>query len=318
MVVYNTNGIPSETPNENVFYIYESSIGEYIFNREDKTKEIENRCNELRNKLAIKIFGSIERYHQLLPSPIYPVVALMGIDAEAKISKEEFEKFLRTFKDQELLNKCLYFFDTENIISTIQNSVLETKVLIGEFYKELNQNSFLVLPNYTTVETGFQYASGFHVTRLTSTVNHLFINLYSQMDFVTKLIYEFENLHIDFNKYPKLKSKDIQFGDSKKTSFKDKKDTLFELTDNIRIIMYLRNEIVHNASIDNIPKVYQNIADKKIIEKFVLLPDFDKGIIKSFVNRKRFFDQDTKLNEILPDMISEFWTKLLQTLVEIK
>mgnify|MGYP003665560411 FL=1 len=146
----------------------------------------------------------------------------------------------------------------------------------------------------------------------------MFINLYSQLDFVTKIIFEFENIYTNFDVYPKLKSKSILFGDSKKTSFKEKPDTIYEMTDNIRIIMYLRNEIVHNSSIDSFPKVYQNIDNKKIIEKFILIPDFRNGLIQTFKNRKRFFNDDTKLNKILPSLINDFWIKLINTLSHIK
>ena len=137
------------------------------------------------------------------------------------------------------------------------------------------------------------------------------------LDFITKIVHEVEQLQTDFNSYPKLKSKDTLLGYSKKTSFQDMKNTLFERTENRKIIEYLRNEIVHNASIDSIPKVYQNIQNKQIIEKFILLPDFSDGIIKTFKNRKRFFDNDTKLNEILPDLMSDYLTRLSFTLQQI-
>jgi len=77
-------------------------------------------------------------------------------------------------------------------------------------------------------------------------------------------------------------------------------------------------EIVHNASIDSIPKVYQNIQGKDLIEKFILLPDFKNGIIKTYKNRRRFFNDDNKLNEVLPTIIKEFWNRLKFTLSEIK
>src|SRR5690606_1044777 len=201
-----------------------------------------------------------------------------------KIIKEDFEKLLIGIEDKERLFRLLYYFDVENLISTLQNSVLETKYIVGEFYKILNTNSFLIHNDLTVVENGIQYSSGYIVTNITSLVNHLFINLYSQMDFTTKIIYEIENLHMNFETYPKLKSKDTTYGDSKKTAFREMPDSIYEMSDAIRMIMYLRNEIVHNASIDGIPKVYQNIKNKKVIEKFILLPDFSNGMIRTYKN----------------------------------
>ena len=318
MIFYNINGIPSTKPDEDNFFIMENETGELLFKEGDLTYKIERICIELRNLLAIKIFGSIEEYHKFLASPIYPITSLAGINAEIRISKEQFEKFIKAIDDKTSLNKLLYFSDVENLISTIQNSVLETKYLVGEFYRTLNKNSFLIKEDLFTVENGIQYSAGSVVTNITSLVNHLFINLYSQLDFVTKIIFEFENIETNFDVYPKLKSKSILFGDSKKTSFNEKPDTIYKMTDNIRIIMYLRNEIVHNSSIDSIPKVYQNINNKKIIEKFILIPDFREGLIQTFKNRKRFFDNNTKLNKIIPLIIDDFWNKLINTLDQIK
>ena len=318
MKFYNTNGVATNMPPEDGFYITELVNGEMSFSTGDQSYEIEKICIQLRDYLAKKIFGDLKTYRDYFITPIFPFASIAGIDAELRLSKEDFEKLIIGIEDKERLFRLLYYFDVENLISTLQNSVLETKYIIGEFYKILNNNSFLVHNDLTVVENGIQYSSGYIVTNITSLVNHLFINLYSQMDFTTKIIYEIENLHINFGTYPKLKSKDIIYGDSKKTGFKEMQGSIYELSNNIRMIMYLRNEIVHNASIDSIPKVYQNIKKKEIIEKFILLPDFSNGIIKTFKNRKRFFNDDIKLNEILPTLISEFWDKLKFTLSEIK
>lgn len=318
MKYYNVDGISSTFPKENNFFIVENEVGDLTFKEGELTYEIERLCIELRNLLGIKIFGNIAQYHKFLEAPIYPIVSLAGIDAEIRVSKQDFEKLIKMIDDKSSLNKLLYFCDVENLIGNIQNSVLETKYLVGEFYRTLNKNNFLVQEGLVTVENGIQYATGPIVTNITSLVNHLFINLYSQLDFVTKIIFEFENIQTNFDVYPKLNSKSILFGDSKKTSFKEKSDTIYEMTDNIRIIMYLRNEIVHNSSIDSIPKVYQNIQNEKIFEKFILIPDFKNGLIQTFKNRKRFFNDDTKLNELIPSLINEFWNKLINTLKHIK
>ncbi|SJN18469.1 hypothetical protein FM120_01055 [Sphingobacterium faecium PCAi_F2.5] len=318
MKFYNTNGIPTDKPINDQFYISELANGELILSSGDQSYEIEKICIQLRDHLAVKLFGDRQTYHSYFTTPIFPFASLAGIDAEIKISKEDFEKLVSGVEDKERLSRLLYYFDVENLIGTLQNAVLETKYILGSFYKTLNNNNFLLHDDLTVVNDGIQYASGYIVTNITSIVNHLFINLYSQMDFTTKIIYEFENLHTNFSKYPKLKSKDTLYGDSKKTTFKEKQGSIYELSETIRTIMYLRNEIVHNASIDSIPKVYQNLENKKIVEKYILLPDFSNGIIKTYKNRKRFFDNDTKLNDILPALIDEFWDRLKFTLSEIK
>lgn len=50
------------------------------------------------------------------------------------------------------------------------------------------------------------FASGLTVTRVFTAVNHIFIALYSQLDFVTKICYEMEQMEENYTAYKKLKS----------------------------------------------------------------------------------------------------------------
>nr|WP_315171362.1 hypothetical protein [uncultured Flavobacterium sp.] len=322
MTVYNINGIPQEISidelaNKNDFFVTQNQIGDFIYRGGEKVYEIESLCYELRNLLALKIFESVFEYHRIIEHPIFPLVAQAGIDAEIRVSKREFEQFITEYKDKETLYRMLYFFDIDNLIGTTQNCMIETRFAVGEFYKQLNINSFLMNEELLSVNDGIQYASGSIVTNITSLINRIFICLYSMLDFITKIVHEVEELQTDFSSYPKLRSKDTLLGYAKKTTFNEMQNTLFEKTGNRRMIEYLRNEIVHSASFDGLPKVYQKIESKKIIEKFVLLPDFSNGQIETFKNRKRFFDNDTKLNEILPEVINDYFTRLSFTLQQI-
>lgn len=322
MTIYNINGIPQEISIEELtskdgFFVTQNQIGDFIYRGGEKVYEIESLCFELRNLLAIKTFGSIVEYHRILEHPIFPLVAQAGIDAEIRLSKRDFEEFVTQYEDKEMLYRMLYFFDIDNLIGTTQNCMIETRFAVGEFYKQLNISSFLINEELFSVVDGIQYASGSIVTNITSLINRIFICLYSMLDFITKIAHEVEELQTDFSSYPKLKSKDTLLGYSKKTTFNEMKNTLFEKTSNRKMIEYLRNEIVHSASIDGIPKVYQKIENKKILEKFVLLPDFSNGLIDTYKSRKRFFDNDTKLNEILPELINDYFTRLSFTLQQI-
>lgn len=311
---YNLNGIITDKEPKNKFWV-RSVANNFIFKENDVSLELEELCINIRNKFAGKIFGSLKNYYALLPT-LSPAMQFGGIDAEINVSKNEFEKFVNSL-GSEIDHKALYFYDCANLIETLQNSIVETKYLFGQFYKVLNENSFLI--NETLViDSNFQYTSGPIVTNLTSIVNHLFINLYSQLDFLTKIIYEYENIHTEFLNYPNLKASKILYGSSKKTKLRDLKNSIFEKSDNILKIITLRNEIVHNASLDNLPKVYIKIKDGKIIEKFTLIPDFKNGNLQKFKNRNRFFNDEAKLNQILPEIISEHWKRLLCTLKAIE
>ncbi|MDR7371036.1 hypothetical protein [Flavobacterium aquidurense] len=322
MTIYNINGIPEEVELKNItakegFYVVQEQLDNFIYRGGEKVSEIESMCFELRTLLAIKIFGSAQEYYRIVEHPIYYFVAQAGIDADVRISKKEFEEFVLQYPDKETLYKMLYFFDIDNVIGTLQNCMVETKFAVGEFYKQLNINSFSVIENRFINEDGIQYSSGGVVANITSLVNRIFICLYSMLDFITKIAHEVEALQTDFTSYPKLKSKETVLGYAKKTTFHEMKNTLFERTDTRKMIEFLRNEIIHNASIDSLPKVYQRVEANKIVEKFILLPDFSNGIIETYINRKRFYTVDTKLNEILPDIINDYFTRLSFTLQQI-
>jgi hypothetical protein len=315
-IFYNTDGIPTNKPKDNKFWIQKFN-DQILLKEGDITSDIDYACVRLHDLLATKIFGDKQIYYRMLPSiPMWMVYG--GIDSDIKISKEQFEKIVGKGERDEVFNKLLYFYDCRNLISTLQNAVIEAKYLFGQFYRLLNEEDFLLADKRPLDPNNIQFASGLIVTNIISTINYFFINLYSQLDFVTKVAYEFENLIADFSKYPKLKSSNLLFGDNKKLSISGCEGSLFEASSNTDTIMTIRNEIVHNSSYDNMPKVYQVFSAGTLIEKYILLPDLQNGRLKTFKNRKRFFDNDVRLNDILPSLTIEFWKRLKITLDNIK
>ena len=75
--------------------------------------------------------------------------------------------------------------------------------------------------------------------------------------------------------------------------------TIFEDCDVIKMIESLRNEAVHNGSWEDNPKVYVKFGGGKIIERYMLFPDFEEGRLVNFKNRKHFFSRGTKVNDVL-------------------
>ena len=310
-MIYNTNGIPTEDPIDGKYWLKQLEYT-YILKENDITCEIEAECQKLYDLISVKLFGNIETYYSKL-STIPRWVKEAGLDAEFRISKLEFEQLISQNNDNQEYCKLLYFYDFRNLIASIQNSIIESKYLFGEFYKQLNENDFLIT-KMSINENGIQYASGLIVTNIFSTLNHLFVCFYSLFDFTTKLFFEFENIVTEFTTYPRLKSLNKTYGDHKRLSSFNKADTIFEQSETLNTIITVRNEIVHNSSIDNLPKVYQFFNNGKLTEKYILLPDFENGKLLTFNNRKHFFNNNTKINEILPEMIKEFWTRMKTTL----
>jgi len=310
---YNINGILTDQPTERTIVIEWSN--QFSINSNDRTSEIDFKLVALTDKIADKIFGSIQNLYAILPfkSTMY---SYAGVDAELKISKQEFESWVNSQKSEET-HKLLFYYDFQNLVGALQNLVQESKFLFCDFYKTLNENSFM-LTNNPFRHNIVMFASGQLVVNIYSKINHLFINIASQLDFITKISIELESLPTDFKEYPKLKSNGVLYGDMKKIKTIIFDNTLFDRTDDLKLIISLRNEIIHNASFENTPKVYQVFKDNEMIEKFILIPDSTNGIFDTFKNRNRFFNNEIKLNEILPDLMTGFWNKLEKTIDKLK
>ena len=310
---YNLNGILGTEESENS--VLSEWNNHFSIKLNDNTTNIDFKLISITNKVVTKLFGSPQKMYNILytKSMIY---SYAGVDAEIKISKTDFEKWFNSESSEET-NKLLFYYDFQNLVGSLQNLIQESRYIFCEFYKTLNENSFMLSQNPINSD-GMMFASGQLVTTIFSKINHLFINLVSQLDFITKIALELQSLPDDFKEYPKLKSNNILYGNLKKIHNMDFSKTIFEKTDDIKLIISLRNEIIHNASFENIPKVYQVFKDNKMIEKFIFIPDSTNGIFDSFKNRNRFFNNEIKLNEILPELVTEFWKKMEFTIDRLK
>lgn len=306
---YNINGIPSNEPKPG------SVVSEWSNNfwitAYDNTSELDFKLIGITHRLADKMFGSVQRFYEMLPATSM-ALPYAGIDSDIKVSKTEFENWVKTDKS-ELTHKLLYYYDFRNLVGSLQNLVVESKILFCDFYKALNENSFM-LSDKPMEPDMVMFASGMLVTGIFSRINHLFINLASQLDFITKVFIEFANIPTDYSDYPRMKSNSILYSDAKKIKGISFENTLFERTDDIKLILSFRNEIIHNASFENNPKVHQVFEKNIMVEKFIFVPDNTTGNFDSYKNRTRFFNNEEKLNEMLPDLVTGFWKKLELTI----
>lgn len=310
---YNINGISTDKETDTSIVLEWSK--HFSIKANDNTTEIDFKLISLNHKVADKLFGSVQNLYGILPlkSTVY---SYAGVDAEIKVSKQEFEKWVTSQKSEEA-HKILFYYDFQNLVGSLKNLVQESRFLFCDFFKTLNNNSFMLIDKPLQPDI-LMFASGQLVTNIFSTINHLFINLASQLDIITKISVELESLPSDFKEYPKLKSNGILYGDSKKIKTITFNNTLFDRTDDLKLILSLRNEIVHNASFENIPKVYQVFKDNVMIEKFIYIPDTTNGNFDTFKNRNRFFNNEVKLNEKLPGLVTDFWKKMETTIDQLK
>lgn len=279
----------------------------------DLLQEIETECLRLHDQLAAALFGDLAAYHQLLPV-IPQFIPEAGLNSESALSREHFELFVGQLRaSQHLpLYKLLYLYDCRKLVSGIQECTKEVCYLVGEFYRILNFDDLCFPP--VQEPDGVRWVTSPVVTILTATLQIVFIRLHSLLDYVTKLIYEIEHLRHDFTHYPKLSSSSIQFSDHRRTSLRGAAGTLFEPGEPVSEIELVRNLVIHDGLLDDMPKAYKVVRDGRAVEKFVLMPDRKEGRFDRYKNRSLFYSREDKINLRLPSLIADFQTKQLATL----
>lgn len=313
--ILNLDGVPGRLADglvKECFFL--SPMGGWRPTVEDGLYDVESECVRLHDDLAARIFGDLTAYHAQLPFvPMFLDQA--GLNSEAPVSRDDFEQLLQLFADFPNLNKFLYLYDTRMLVSAIQECTKEVTQLTGEFYRILNLEPFFT-PG-VALEDGVRWSTSPQVTMLTSTLGFLFIRLHSLLDYLAKLAKEAEALHTDFTIYPRLRSGNFLFGNVKHLKL-DKAGTLFEPCDEVAEVELVRNLLIHDGLLDDMPKAYEVIKDGKAVERFLLMPDRKNGQFERYKNRKLFYGGEDKINERLAGLVRSFVKRQVKTLASIR
>lgn len=278
----------------------------------------EAECVELHQALAAKVFGDRATYWDLLQR-VPPFLYQAGLNSEAAVSREEFEKGLAQLAGFPELNRLLYLYDCRVLVTAIQECTKEVSTLSGEFYRILNLEPFFhpAAPQ----EDGMRWSTSPAVTMLFSTLGFLYIRMHSLLDYLAKLACEVERMPTAFTSYPKLASANFTFGDRKK--LKQLKGaaldgTLFEPCEVVTEVELIRNLLIHDGLLDDMPKAYEVIENGTAIERFVLMPDRKDGRFERYKNRRRFYGGEDKINLRLIGLVRGFQARQVATLKAIR
>ncbi|MFX2166369.1 hypothetical protein V6366_14525, partial [Acinetobacter baumannii] len=152
-------------------------------------------------------------------------------------------------------------------------------------------------------------------SRLINTIlEAIIIKSTSILDYLSKLVFEVENMPKSFTTYPKRKSVDYNHGKTKldqteqslwiNWSEEERKNTIFdESIKEIFILKRLRNQIIHDGFLDVDNIIYENKINGVLQERFILMPDFNNKKFEEYRGRKLFYSQDKKINLELPNLI---------------
>ncbi len=291
-------------PEEKLFSFY-NDVGQTIFKL---ASDLNLEIVTLHDYALFNVFYDIDYYKLVGNSPMW--VRDAGHSEESCMTKNQFEKLVK-LNNNVLTNKFLYYHDLETLINSVQNRFSMITKMIDLLYLKLSPILNLNISDYENV--GFSSDIETHAL-----LNSLIINVCSCCDILTKLTYELCNLSdITYENYPKLKSKDILYSSIKKlppdlrqdkTIFSEKRPKVISMFDS------LRNEIVHNGSLDFYYSVYY--GNKEDIFSWIFFPEFEEsGTLSSYNARKKFYpDAQKTFNSELPLMCAEFLSIALETI----
>ncbi len=311
---YFVNGISNENMMYNhLFYIKKinpETGKEYQFNGDDILYNLDALCVELYEKFLDNIFDDLDVYYQELNNlPIWVIEA--GMSSDFTIQRDTFGDWVNKSNIKDL-NKYLYLSDCQSLISSLQNNLSNMNWSFAHFYVYLSE-----LEPFGFQKDGVFFIQSQEVCLIYSMLNNFIIYAYSCFDLLTKIAYEFEHLAVDFEKYPKLKSFDKLYGNKKELQRIEVSNTVFETSFISNIIVNLRNELIHNGSWEQHQKIFFEIKNNELTEKFIFLPDNENGILKAYKNRKRFFGLEQKINYELPIIYLDILRRIEITLTKI-
>ena len=296
--------------NDDCFGLQEVLPNNYIYNGSGIRYDIDSELVKLHSKFQDLLFPDSEYYDTTsysMPIALYEA----GYNSYYCFSKDGLQKLIdKIAPSSPTIYRHLYLADCQFLLSTIQN------LAIGLDYSFV---SFFIKLCNLNVETSYYEeddvlsCSSYDSICLASLLESYYTKAYSVLDMLTKVVYELEHFPKNISHHQKLQSANIMWGKRKNLRIYNQANTLFYPNDTVRLIESIRNEVVHNGSWEQHPKVFLKLKDKCIIERYMLFPDSEGGILSNLKNRKHFFGNETRVNDVLPKTHMDFLKMLLNT-----
>lgn len=266
---------------------------------------------ELHDVITKNVFKGIDYYRLVGIAPMWLRDA--GHSQESSMTKERFESLLE-YNNNPLTHRFLYYHDCEMLMSAFQNRTKVLEHMMNSIFKHISAESRSINKYDEVVLSSCQTDIDLHIF-----LNSLIITLASSFDLITKVAFELLHMHeVSFEGYPKMRSAKVTYGDRVRLS-KDMKveQTLFAENELIciRQIMSLRDEIIHNGSLDFHYSSYHGILDDKI-DDLLFFPEMtESGILVSHKARRKFYSNYNRtFNAILPKLVCDVLECLRYTL----
>ncbi len=225
-----------------------------------------------------------------------------GLDPEARADRDQFNEFLKSASFD--ARRLIFYYSVRGYSHAAQNMLNHVVISLGDAYELLSKDN---LVDGTPLEA--QSHGGEHYRNLSTPACHRIWERFSFciekvisfLDFLSKFIAEISKS--DGKEISgRLNTSSVTFGEWKKISLA-KNTALCEFSDELRLLQVLRDETVHNGTIDHFSRIYEHATDSKVLARFLLFPDHNAGRFLTAVGRRRFFAQDNHLNAVLPKLV---------------
>lgn len=319
MKTYFSNGIIQEIDylledNFQMFYIQDLGdeyTDRYVYPYDSIKYRLDNELVLLYDKFRDLIFPDTETYYQELNSlPIW--VQHAGQNSDCSITSNQFSELIQECSENiPNLLRHLYLVDCQFLVGTIQNLLSGMEYAFVNYFINISHASKRSEPiDDDTILCEISWNS----RCISGLLENYFIKAYSILDILCKICHEFQNPQTDFSSYKKMNSSEMLWGSRKKLRINGSKETLFEDNTLIRSIEALRNEAIHNGTWELNPKIYYRFENGSVAEHYMLFPDIDQGHLSTTKNRRHFFGEETKVNDVLPVIHLTYQNLLMNTI----
>lgn len=318
MKTFFKSGIMKEVPyfldESDTFYIQElegDCPDKYVYPGDSMKYDLDAELVSLYDRLRDVFFEDTNAYYQALDFlPIF--IQGAGQDSDCALTAETFSEWIYKDEFTRIPNfyRHLYLVDCQFLVGTIQNLLSGMENAFISYYTQVvNIGNRQSLSNSNAII----YEMSQSVSCISAQLESYFTKAYSILDMLCKIGYELQSPEKEFSSYKKIKSADLLWGARKKLKINNTPHTLFEKCDFVSMIESLRNEVVHNGTWELNPKVFIRFEDGVPAERYMLFPDISQGRLAAVKNRKHFFGNGTKVNEVFPRIHITYQQKLLNT-----
>lgn len=255
------------------------------------------------------IFGKMDYSLESSFIPLWTLEA--GCDEESPLSKDNFETLRKTF-DFQVINKMLFFSDTNLLIAALQDRFAMIEESLDFFYRGMTYP----MDENMKYDSAVRNSSSMDAIKF-SNLYSIFVYMCSAMDLITKIVAELETIDsIKYDNYPKMKSRNVLYNRNLPFLSKFTGKNIFTKNNVIDEIQEIRNRIVHNGGFGYRQWIYEGFSDNVNVQ-FILLPDMENGRFVKSKNRANFYSQGRTANNYVIKYVHTFAEYFYTTIKQI-